>query len=238
MLKLALLVLVVSAACTKVDSASILTSGMHADIDARATADGVTTVRTTLMLGNPINLDFIELQSDDELVATHGTMTKLMIESELLNAVSYSADFTTNAEGEIFEVSLERSVDAGAPSSLATLPAPFTITPPASATFSRASAMTLTWDTSGAAPDRMRLRITGDCISAFNETLTGDPGTVTVPAGTIQKQMEQPGEPVANSCGATIELTRVLEGELDAGYGAGGSAVGTQVRTLAITSTQ
>jgi hypothetical protein len=235
MKKLACLVLL--CACTKVDSNDILTSGMHADIEARGAADGTTTVSTTLFLGNPLNLNFIELQADDQLLATFGTSSKVMTKAELLNIVSYHADFPTNAEGSQFEVSLDRSVDDGAPSSVATLPAPFTIATPAATSFSRAAAMTIDWDTAGTAPDEMRWQVKGSCIDTVSDTLVGDPGSLTIPATAITKRAAQQGEQVPDSCSATLELTRALEGELDLHYGEGGGAFGTQLRTLSFTTT-
>ncbi|MBS1121851.1 MAG: hypothetical protein H6Q90_4079 [Deltaproteobacteria bacterium] len=233
--KLAWLVFV--CACTKVDSSDILTSGMHADIEAQGAADDTTSVTATLYLGNPINLNFIELTADDQLLVTLGTSSKVMERTELLNIVGYHASFPTNAEGSQFEISLERSVDDGAPSSLATLPAPFTIVPPTATSFSRAAAMTIDCDPAGSAGDQMRWRASGSCIDTKIDTFPGDSGSVTIPASALTKRVAQQGEQVPDSCSATLEITRTREGELDLHYGKGGSVVGTQVRTLSFTTT-
>jgi hypothetical protein len=117
------------ASCTRVESDDILTSGISADISARAKGDGTTTVSATLYLGNPLNLNFVDLTADDRLIASHGDQTKVMTEVIILNAVGHNATFQTDAEDDEFVVDFQRTIDEGAPRSVAILPAPFTIMP-------------------------------------------------------------------------------------------------------------
>ncbi len=231
--KLALLALLVGG-CSKSDSGDILTSGMYASISARAEGDGKTRVITSLYLGKPIDLNFIELTDGDKLVVRHASQEMIPTEGDLLNIVSYTATFSTDAEGEMFEVSFERTVDAGAPSSVATLPAPFTLTAPP-ATSSRAAAMTLTWSPLGSG-NLMHAVIDGSCIDLLDVPITGDTGTVTIPAGMIKKRTPQQGQMIPDSCTAEFRIERSKPGTLDSHYGKGGLVTGVQARKATFTS--
>jgi hypothetical protein len=232
MKRLALLVLIT--ACTKVDSEDILTHGMNAQIEARGDAFGNTTVTTTLYLGDPINLNFVELSSGDELIATNGANSKPMQESSILNITSYSAQFSTNVADEEFEVAFIRTVDNGAPSSTVTIPDPFDIEPYTNSV-SRAADMTIAWSAPGS--DKMEWSVSGSCIDAAGAALQADTGGALLQAGTIKKRMSTgPNDVVPESCEATLQLTRSRDGDLDPGYGKGGSITGTQVRTTTFTT--
>ena len=222
---------VASFACTKTESSDILTSGVYADLSA--IGDGTTTdVSATLFLGQPINLNYLDLTGDDRLIASDGGEDKTMIESEILNVVSHHAEFTTSAEGDEFEISFLRTVDAGAPSSLATLPAGFTPDPPPT-TASRAAELAITWSPS-ATTDTMSWQATGDCIELASSPITGDTGTAAIPANTIKKRM---GANIADQCTVTVTLVRSRPGELDSHYGKGGQISGQQRRAITFTST-
>lgn len=227
MYKLALLALLVG--CSKSDSGDILTHGMYASITARAEGNGSTRVVTELMLGNPIDLNFIELSDGDQLLVRHSGQQVTPTESDLLNIVSYTATFQTEAEGESFEVAFLRTVDSGAPSSTMTLPAPFSLGA-IPATSSRNAALNVTWSPSGSA-DSVHVSIDGTCIDTLAVPVTGDPGSASIPAGMIHKRMAQPGNTVPDMCEATLHVERTREGSLDSHYGKGGSATGVQART-------
>src|SRR5512133_242201 len=125
MKNLALCALLV-AGCAKTESNDLLTHGMYAGITARATGNGTTTVTATLYVGDPINLNFVELTGDDRLVASHEGQDMVMSQVELLNIVSHQAVFQGDAAGGQYLVDFQRSVDAGAPNSVVTLPPGFT----------------------------------------------------------------------------------------------------------------
>ncbi len=237
MYRLAIAIAIVAVAlvgCSKSDSADIKTSGIHATITARAEGAGQTRVTAELFLGNPIDLNFVELSADDQLVARHAGQSQTMTESQLLNIVSYSAAFPTEAANESFEVAFERGPDdVSAPSSTCTLPAPFTLAAPPSSS-SRAAAFTLTWSPSGTA-DRMTVTVDGTCIDLASIPVTGDPGTVTIAAGTIRKKMAQ-GETIVDSCQAQIHIERARPGQLDAHYGKGGDITAIQARVVTFTT--
>jgi hypothetical protein len=231
--KLYIVVALLGSGCSKSDSADILTSGMYASIAARADGTGQTQVSTELFIGNPLDLNFIQLTANDQLFVRHGTSDLVPMKEELLNIVSYTASFPTDAEGEQFEVVFQRTVDAGAPSSIVTLPAPFTLTAPT--TGSRAAALTVTWAPSGK-PDPITVTVDGSCLQSANIPVTGDPGTVTIAAGTLQKKVPAQNETVPDSCQATIHVQRSLKGTVDPHFGKGGDAAGTQNRTSMFTT--
>jgi hypothetical protein len=230
MTRLALLAITL-AACTTHESSDVLTSGIYASITAQSTGNGTTDVGATLYVGNPLGLNFVELTGDDQLLVKSGSMTKEMRETQLLGTVSHHVEFATDAEGAQFEVVFARSLDDGAPSSVATLPAKFSITT-ASQTASRAQAVSVAWTPSGTA-DNMSWTATGDCIELESAPMA-DTGTATIPAGALKKRM---AANTPDQCDVTITLMRSRAGMLDPHYGKGGEVRGIQARTLAITST-
>jgi len=234
--RLALLALL-AGGCSKSDSGDILTSGMYGSVTARAEGNGKTRVTTTLYLGNPINLNFIELSDDDKLRVRHGSEEKTPTEGELLNIVSYTASFDVEAEGEEFEVSFLRTVDAGAPSSIATLPAPFSLTGDTSSTrsVSRATKFDVGWSPAGSG-DVMHAVVDGTCIEPLDLMLTGDTGNASIPAGMIKKRTAQQGETIPDSCSAELRIERQRTGELDSHFGKGGMVLGVQSRKQSFTT--
>nr|HEX4315292.1 hypothetical protein [Kofleriaceae bacterium] len=226
--------LVLGAACAKTPSDDLLTHGIYADLAAQATGDGTTLVTATLYVGDPVDLNFVELQGDDQLIATHDTDTEVMTQVELGNIVGHQASFQTDMEGDDFHIDFKRTVDAGAPDSVATLPAPFTIdTPPTSA--SRAQDLTLTW-TSADDDTPMMWSATGECITGTNGTVNAGSNALTISANTFVQAGPGSGSGAAESCTVSFAIQRQLQGTLDPGYGQGGTIFGTQARAIQFTS--
>lgn len=222
------LVLIAIMACSTESASNLATSGIYADISATASGSGSTNVGATFRTG-PLSLTFIQLTSDDSLTVSSGTTTKTLSEASLLGVVTYSASVPVDAAGSQFTVSLQRKKDSGAPSSVATLPPAFTLTP-LSGTFSRADAgPTLDWAPGSA--EAMSLKITGSCINDFSVNLPANTTTYSVAAGALQLRMSPDGGAAAGSnCDATAQVDRTLTGSLDKGFG-GGSVLGIQRRT-------
>jgi len=218
--------------CAKTDSSDLLSSGIYAAISADASGDGNTRVHATLYVGNPINLNFVDLTGDDQLVASFGSQEKVMSETVILNIVSHQATFPSDNEGDQFQVAFERKVDAGAPNSIATLPAKFALDP-APATASRAAALSLTWAPIDAA-NGMRWEASGDCIESESQILAADTGSLTIEPNRLMKRM---GTMVADECPVTITVFRMKLGQLDPGYGKGGVVQGQQIRKVMLSST-
>lgn len=219
------------AGCAKTESADLLTSGIYAAITARASGDGNTTVSATLYVDDPNQLNFVELTGDDSLIATSGAVHQEMRQSELGNIVSHTAQFTGDAEGTAYTVDLIRSVDHGAPATTMTLPAGFTIAPPPAAA-SRNADLQLTYAPAGTG-DAMVWTIAGGCITTYEAHLTNDSGVVSIPAKLLA--------PIAGSeaatCSVAVTLSRQRAGQLDPGYGKGGTALAEQVRQVSWSST-
>jgi hypothetical protein len=230
MTKLSLFALLLAGACTRVESDNVLTSGMYADITASADGSGITTVNATLFLGNPGNLDYVDLTGGDELQVAHGDQVKVMNETIILNAVGHSATFQTDNEDDEFVVDFVRDVDSGAPNSVVTLPAPLAMEPVAGSV-SRAQPLTINWE--GASPDEISVSANGSCIVGFGTPTTEDAGSATLDAGSLVKQQ---GAQISDSCDVTLTVTRSRQGELDTHFGEGGRIVGEQTQSITFTS--
>lgn len=221
--------------CESVDSDNILTSGMSANIRATSTGDGQTTIRATLYLEEPGSLDYIELEGDDVLTAyAPDGAVQIMSESQFAGATRYTAEFDADDGGSEFIVALTRTVDDGAPDSRVTLPAQFDIAPLASSTYSRAEdSIDIQWSPASSGDD-VDIEVSGPCIRPTLIAVDNDPGAYTVAAGTLE---QREGDNVADACEITITVTRSTPGQLDPGYGYGGSISGEQIRSLSVSST-
>lgn len=226
-----LLLLATVTACTTTSSTDVLTSEIYAAINAETKGDGKTIVSTTLYVDSPLSFNFVELGGGDSLVAKTAGVSKTMVEREVLNTVIHRAEFDIAAPGTIFEVVFDRDVDAGAPRSLATIPAAFDLTAPPS-TMSRAAPLTLTWAPAGG-PDGMSWLARGDCIEDATGAIMGDTGTVTIEPARLKQRM---GAGIAAECPVTFTIQRAKPGALDDAYEAG-TIHGTQSRDVVITST-
>ncbi|HTR52515.1 MAG TPA: hypothetical protein VMJ10_17495 [Kofleriaceae bacterium] len=220
------------AACGTTNSDSLLTSGMSADMTVTGNADGTATVTVNLFSGDPDQLIFVNLDDGDTLVGSNASQSLPLVEQQLVTIIDYSAQFITGTEGAQYTIDLERTVDAGAPSSTATLPAPFALGEVATSA-SRASDLAITWSPAGAA-DPMTWQIEGTCIEGASGTIDGDPGAQTIAGNTLVKAS---GNGVPDSCTATLTVARTRVGQLDPHFGHGGSIVGEQARTATFTTT-
>lgn len=229
-LPISTVLLLVACGCGTSDSSGLLTKGMSAEISARTLGDGTTRVSAELFDGYPEQLIFVDLAAGDQLVATSGGTSMTLDKSQLLTIIEYSAVFPTGNEGDTFTVDLQRSVDAGAPSSTATLPAAFTLGQVA-ASSSRAAGLPITWSPSGSS-DQMKWTATGTCIQDASGSIPGDTGSFTIPANSLV----QPMGATETSCEVTLTLARDRKGTLDRAYGKGGDVVGEQARTATFTS--
>lgn len=221
-------------ACENVESEDIDTSGVYADITGTADGNGATLIKTSLRVGGGASNTFMELSGDDHLVASMGEETKAMSEKMLLGSRWYEASFDADAEDTEFKVDFQRVKFDPAPESTFTMPAPFTVTTPvATDSFSRASdEIVVTWDAPGSS-DVMVVNIDGECVKLYHKELTGDTGTYSVAAQTLNPENNQADD----TCSITIEVVRRRSGSLDPAYGEGGEIWGRVVRSVQVTST-
>lgn len=216
--------------CESLPSDEVGTESIWADF--AATSDGESTHATgVLRVGGATSNTFVNLEGGDVLTATAGGETKEMLEGYLGDLFIYDIDFDLFAEDEAFVFAFEREIETSAPDSHVTLPALFAITAPAAdAVFSRsADSLTVSWDPSGE-QDQMVVEVQGDCIWNEHVTVTGDPGTVTIEAGSIDSlDQESP-----SACEGEVVVKRIRTGSLDAAYGEGGTVFGTQERRVPV----
>lgn len=225
-----IITLAVVAACGTSESSGLLTKGISADMSAITSGNGTTTVTAELFEGNPDQLIFVDLEPGDQLVASAGGDSATLVKAQLVTIISYTAGLPTGNEGDEITIDFQREVDAGAPSSVAVIPAPFTVDPVV-ASSSRATAMTLTYSPADTGDD-MRWDATGDCIQTGTGAAGDDTGSITIPASGL---VTASGQTTA-SCTVTLSITRVRAGTVDAHF-KGGNISGEQTRTVTFTST-
>lgn len=219
-------------ACSTTSSDSIKTRGIWADMGAYIDESGETRVYTVLYVDEPIDLNFIELTGGDELLAVRDGETKKLEEAQLLGYTSHGITFDGGSEGDEIEIQFLRSDGDDAPSSVASIPAPFVLDP-APATASRAAALTLTW-TSAPARERMGWTVEGNqCVQITGGDIEAGATSVTIPANTLKpSDTQMPGA----SCEIAIQITRYRTGEVDPAF-KDGAISGQQRRRVTLTST-
>jgi hypothetical protein len=219
------------------DSTDVLTSGMSADLGVVATGSGSTNAGATIYQGIPERLIFVELRGDDSLVASTGSQSKTLDESNLLGIISYSAQFDgADAEGTPYQIAFHRKLDSGAPASTCTLPAAFSISAPAAGgTFSRAGSDIAVTYSPGGKPEEMvyELGNGSDCLQPVSQRLSGDPGSFTIAKGTLQPKDAAHANA---SCQVTLAISRLRPGMLDPGFGKGGTMNCIQTRSVVFQS--
>lgn len=217
--------------CEDVGSGDVLTSGMWADVTFVADGTGTSQAATALRVGGVLSNTYVELEGDDALTATLLDETLPMVEEQLGEIHRYVASFDTAPVGETLVVAFVRTVDDGAPSSVAELPPAFELEAPAVTTFARnTDDLVLTW--SPASSETMRVEISGDCVFPYVEDLA-DAGTFILPAGTLDPL----DDAAPASCSLDIVVSRRLPGTIDPAFGQGGTSFGIQVRQTEVGST-
>lgn len=225
------IVLIASAACADVGSSSVLTSGMSAVIRGVSEDGASTRVSTVLRAGGVTSTTFVRLEADDALTVNVGEETVPLVEASLGPLVSYLATVPAADPDATFTVAFDRTIDDGAPSSTFSLPEPFAITTDPGS-IDPTQPVQVAWEPSGST-SQVVLEVTGDCVDGGLETLNGDDGVTTIPAGLLEQRGETPGA----SCEVTATISKIDGGQLDPAFGEGGSAQGVQQRAIAFTMT-
>lgn len=222
-------------ACSTKSASSLKTSEMNAQFHATATGNGSTSVSGSLYDSSAL-LTFVQLTTDDKLTASVGGESKEMKELSLLGMVDYSASFNQDAAETEFHVKLTRVLDAGATDSSARLPAKFTLAALAKSTYSRASdAIQLSW-TGDVSADPMSVGVAGECIESYTTNIGSGATSHAIPALALKKrQPSGSSDTVADSCEATLTVTRTRAGSVDKAF-KGGSFDGKQVRSAKFTT--
>lgn len=230
----AALALTATTACTTVDSEDLLTSGMSATMTVTALGDGQSRVGTVLRAGAPSSSTFVDLGNGDDLtVSVDGAAPVALVEYSLFGLPGYSVVIDDDSPETVFDISLTRTLDDGAPSSKISLPQPFDLVWDTTPTeLSRAQSITFVWN----APEeggQMAISASGDCLSGYTTTADAESGTVVIPANALT--------PIAGSenvnCQATFTFQSQKAGTLDTGFGEGGAASGIQQRSFSLLTT-
>lgn len=220
-------------ACAEsVESDDVLTDGIYAELRAEASEDGLR-ASATLLVGGPSNT-YVMLTGDDSLtVSAAGQTEEMTAQNNGGNVFRYTADLAATDEDTEVVFRFDRTIDDGAPDSRCTLPRAMTIEAPLDGdVFSRTqNDVVITWDTSGSSQP-VELTVEGDCFDGdVNESFPDDPGSYTIPAGTLTSLGDPP-----TACQATVRVSRRSSGSLDPGFGEGGLVVCSQVRTTTFRS--
>jgi hypothetical protein len=213
--------------CSTIESGDVETSGMTASIEVKAKADGsATDVFASISSGT---LTTVDLDGDDQLVASSGDVRVDLEENNLLGVVTYAGSLTgISAPGTDVNVAFNRSADkTPAPTSTVALPVPLDISAPAAGTsFSRANDDIEVVLESDASDDAVTVRWAGDCIDTGSLEVPAGQATVTINKDTIEKRAQADAnapdsEPVPDTCTITVTAQRRVEGTLDPAWGGG-----------------
>ncbi|HWN68557.1 MAG TPA: hypothetical protein VNM90_13050 [Haliangium sp.] len=230
--KLLIVALLALPACAEsVESDDVFTDGIYAELRAEATENG-THATVTLRVGGSSSNTYVMLTGDDSLSVTANGETEEMSPQNFGDRYHYTADLDATSEDTEVVFRFTRVIDDGAPDSHCILPRPMNIDVPVEGdNFSRLSDdVVITWDTSGSSRP-ISLSVSGDCFSGVTESFEDDPGTYTIPAGTMPSNADP-----ATACVATVELSRTNGGALDPAFGEGGSVTCSQTRTITFRS--
>jgi hypothetical protein len=218
-------------ACTKVESSSIKTAGMSAQFSITADGSGKSFAVAALFVDDNIT-DRVDLSAGDVLSASAAGQTATLQRQNVLSILTYDGTLSVDAPGTVFTIAFTRANDTSAPNSTCTLPDAFTPVAPTGAKSRASDDVVITYAPSGSS-DSMAWKATGDCIAAQSiQAIAGDPGTFTIPKGTLQS-----ASMMAGTCNLAIQITRTRNGKLDPAYGHGGTITAIQSRSITFSST-
>ena len=216
--------------CEDVRSGDVMTNGMWADVAFTSDGTGASQAAAVLRVGGVASNTYVDLEGDDQLTATLIDASVPMVEEELGEIHRYVASFDTAPVGDPVVVAFLRTIDEGAPQTIAELPPEFTLDPPV-LTFARSTEdLVLSW--APASSETMRIEIGGDCVYPYIHDVD-DAGSYTLPAGTLDP-LDDAGP---GTCALDVTVRRLHPGTIDPGFGQGGTSVGVQVRTTEVAST-
>lgn len=219
-------------ACTDVKSEEVTTGGMYLDYTVVTQGEGTgSDVSTLLRVGGLTSTTYVDLSEGDQLSVAVDAEEAVLNQLSLGVVHSYTQRFEADAEGSAFTLSFDRAGQAGAPESIAVLPAPFEVTMPAVDTaFSRSDEtgeIVVTWDNQS--DDRVNVTVHGDCFASYFALEQADTATHTIPLYYFKDNEYD----AVNSCTAEIAVERYRSGSVDPEFG-GGQSHGVQLRTVSI----
>ncbi len=196
--------------CGRLGSEKIATSSMFADITVTVDPSQGTTTASAVLSDSAEPLD---LAGNDILFARAAGIDQVMGptpgEEDDDSFRPYEAVLDVALDAEEITVAFERSVDGGAPETVFTTPASFSVIESEEAV-SRSGVITLAWQP--ATTDGMRLLLTSGCLAQDHEFEVEDPavGEYEIPADTLAV-----GSGSGDVCLVDVEVIRYRAGSLD-----------------------
>lgn len=215
-----------------VDSQDVTTHGMS--IELEVVSDGANnSVQAGLHVGSWESLVWARLSAGDELILSDPKGDK-----RALGVVNSSGKtvygVTLPALDGLYSLDFTRAKGASALGNKVLVPPSFALTAPATA--SRKEGLTFTWPAAAGSHQMTYSLSTGSCLrSHISKDILGDPGTFTIPAGSIEAFSSKETE----SCEVTLTVSRTVTTNdcCSAEFGHPSRALGRQTRSFKFTST-
>lgn len=223
--------------CETVESTDVKTSGIYADFRVTDASSSEVKVYAELRVGGANSNTYLDTKdTGDKLEATVlGVTRTLNRDTNLAGQVKYENYLPDGPEGTQVKVSFTRDSETSAPNSVVTLPASLTSASATSSsgTFPASRTMdgvTISWEPSGST-DSLAVAISGNCINSHTTDVTGDPGSLYLPAGTLVSS-----ETIPSACSIDVSITRKRSGSVDSAFGKGGKITATRETTTSFVS--
>lgn len=225
------------AACAPLDSTALDTADVSPEAVIESDGDGALTVTAWLHAGSLTSSVFVALAAGDALLL-HGAQATERLEPlaagepgapAYVGVLAQSPDAPAGAETQL-ALEFDRADPASRDAPLATvrMPAPFELSAPSDAARLALGQDELALGWSNASPDRVEVRIAGDCFEEVRAELTWDAGRAVLPAALFT-----PTAAPGTACDAEIEVRRVRSAQVDEAF-APGRIVAAQVRRLSL----
>jgi hypothetical protein len=193
-----------AAACfPQEDSCNIKTGGIYVEFEIVETAKSAK-AEAVFWVGDKPGGTNVELTCGDTI-----TVNDLKLKKTSSNPARYTGSIAVEDE---YVFVFEREDEDPYISTIANMPAPITLLAPKGGEYARDESFGVTWEDNGTASN-LNLLIESDCFWDFPDTLgksVPDGGAYTVAADAFDLKSNQEAE----SCTATIELTRESKGSL------------------------
>ncbi len=211
-------------ACGQMSSSEVATHDIEASIVLTADGAGDTQVDVELRHARSAWSEFINLDAGDELVAQYDGRTRRLNEGEVISYVGYGGRLATDLGGTPVRIALDRPLFESAPNSRVSLPDRYRA-------YATRGVYDVDFDTipiewSNGSRDDMTVKIDGECIWDFEQTLAFDDGVFLLRPGMLDVRSSWMGEP----CTLRVTLERSRFGRLDPALSSSGHIVARQVR--------
>ncbi|GAB1258257.1 hypothetical protein NBRC116494_27590 [Aurantivibrio plasticivorans] len=240
---LVLLVLMLSSCGgdSETESTNIHTSGVYAAYSLQANGTGTTEISASLYVGAPRvigNNVVLELQPEDQLVATVNGVDYQLSKVVAYGDFSYRTTVPTDMGGTTFTIALLRDTEVDAPNSQLDLPfAPEFVLPAANTALNFGDTLDITWQPANPGGRDILATYQTNCGSRLGIGADSfpDTGAATVTINSRLLGDANFGMNPGVNCTLTITLDRSVSGEVDPAFGEGGEFRASQERTRAIT---